>query len=127
MSTTGRDYLRYLWQLLNGFRADGERRIAAAAEIVISFPYVSARKPLQVLDLGNDSLRPHIRPKKSFLICDLLGIHLTNRPRWNSFNLAYTVARSRYLWNLGVPLKDGVKRLICGDVTRLPFLGGSFD
>jgi len=125
VSTTGRDYLRYLWQLLNGFRADGERRIAAERDSDI-VPYVSARRPLQVLDLGNGSLRPQYTLLQASGYVTY-GIDLTNRPRWNSFNVAYTVARSLYRWNLGVPLKDGVKRLICGDVTRLPFLGGSFD
>ena len=125
VGTIIRDYLHYSWQLLNGFRANGEKQIAWERDNDIA-PYINTKRSLRVLDLGNGSLRPQYTLLQA-AGHRAYGIDLVNRPRWNSFNAAYAVARSLYRWKLGVPFKDSVKNLICGDVTRLPFADGSFD
>lgn len=125
MSTTLREYLQYLRQLLNGFRSAGERQIAAERDQDVA-PYIAANGSVRVLDLGNGSLRPQYTLLQSAGYV-AYGIDLVNRPKWNAFNTAYALARSIYRWKLGVPIKDISKRLICGDVTRLPFLNESFD
>jgi SAM-dependent methyltransferase len=125
VGTIVRNYLHYLWQLLNGFRATGEKQIAAERDDDIA-PYIETKRSLQVLDLGNGSLRPQytLLQAAGHLA---YGIDLVNRPQWSSFNAAYAVARSLYRWKLGLPLKDSAKKLICGEVTRLPFAERSFD
>lgn len=125
MSTTLGEYLQYTGQLLSGFRASGEKQIAAEREQDIA-PYVGARDSLRVLDLGNGSLRPQY----TLLLaagCAVYGIDWMNRPRRNFFNTAYAIARALYRWKLGVPIRDRAPRLICGDVARLPFAAGSFE
>jgi len=125
VSTTLSEYLQYAGQLLNGFRAAGEKQIAAEREQDIA-PYVGARAALRVLDLGNGSLRPQYTLLQA-AGCAVYGIDWVNRPRWNSFNTAYAIARSFYRWKLGVPIRDRAPRLVCGDVARLPFPAESFD
>ena len=125
MITTLREYLQYFWQLLNGLRSAGERQIAAERDRDIA-PYVGMNCSLRVLDLGNGSLRPQytlLQGAGHFAY----GIDWVNRPRWNSFNAAYAIARAIYRWKLGMPVKDGLKTLICGDVATLPFPAESFD
>ncbi len=125
MSTTLGEYLQYAGQLLSGFRAAGEKQIAAERAQDIA-PYAGAPASLRVLDLGNGSLRPQYTLLQA-AGCAVYGIDWVNRPRRNFFKTAYAIARALYRWKLGVPLRDPVPRLICGDVARLPFAAESFD
>jgi len=125
VSTTLGEYLQYAGQLLNGFRSSGEKQIAAEREQDVA-PYIGTRASLRVLDLGNGSLRPQYTLLQAAGF-SVYGIDWVNRPGWNSFNAAYAMARALYRWKLGVPIRDRVPRLICGDVGRLPFPAGSFD
>ena len=125
MSTTLREYLQYLSQLLSGFRSSGEKQIAAERNQDIA-SYLRANGSLRVLDLGNGSLRPQYTLLQTSGHM-AYGIDLVNRPCWNAFNGAYAIARAVYRWRLGVPIKDDFKRLICGNVGELPFPAGSFE
>ena len=125
MSANSREYITYGWQLLNGFRSSGEKQIAGERHADIA-PYINGKTGLRVLDLGNGSLRPQYTLLRA-AGHSAYGIDLVNRPQWSFFNAAYGFARLLYRWKLGVPLKDRMRNLVCGDVTCLPFLGESFD
>lgn len=119
------DYFRYGWQLLNGFRAAGELRIAKERDDDIA-SLVPLNTPLRVLDLGNGSLRPQYTLLRS-AGHDVYGIDLVNRPDRSAFSRAYSFARFLYRWRLGLSVKDEDRGLVCGDVSHLPFLESTFD
>jgi ubiquinone/menaquinone biosynthesis C-methylase UbiE len=119
------DYLQYGWQMVNGFRTNGEVRlfkerlndIASAIEL---------NADSRILDLGNG----YLRPQYSLLQASgyrVVGIDLVNQPDWGWIKLMYLIARGLYRWKLGLPLKDVNRGLICGDVNYLPFRNESFD
>jgi SAM-dependent methyltransferase len=120
-----RDYFDYGWQLLNGFRANGEKLIAADRDKDIGV-YNEGKKVLRVLDLANGSLRPQYSLLQAAGHITY-GLDIVNRPQWSIFNFAYGVARLVYRWKLGVGFRDARRTLVCGDVTCLPFLERSFD
>jgi SAM-dependent methyltransferase len=119
------DYVRYGWQLLNGFRANGEKQIAMERDNDIA-PYLNIHASLRMLDLGNGSLRPQYTLLQA-AGHQTYGIDLVNRPDRSLFNTTYALARSVYRWKLRLPLKAEAHGLICGDVARLPFPDSSFD
>jgi SAM-dependent methyltransferase len=125
MAITGSEYLRYGWQLINGSRIQGEIQISHERQRDIA-AYLDDYREAKILDLGNGSLRPQytILEKERR---NVFGIDLVNRPTINWLGLSYKIARSIMRWKLGLSLKDGEKRLICGDVTHLPFPDETFD
>jgi hypothetical protein len=96
-----------LGQLLNSLRSAAESQIAAERDHYIA-PYIGGNGSLRVLDLGNGSLRPQY----ILLQAVAYGIDLVDRPRWNSFNAAYVVARAISRWKLRRTYQGGFKRLV---------------
>ncbi len=126
MSPTSTDYLHYTWQMLNGFRTDGEQRVAAEREQDIA-PYLDANRPLRVLDLGNGRLRPQYTLLRA-AGHQIYGVDLVNRPQSAWIDVTYRVARWLYRRNLSLPAETAAGRtLVCADVCALPFPDNSFD
>ncbi|MFL5806072.1 MAG: class I SAM-dependent methyltransferase [Roseiflexaceae bacterium] len=126
MSISPIDYLRYTWQMLNGFRVYAERGIAERRRHDI-VPYVGSYKPLRILDVANGRLRPQY----TLLKADghhVYGIDLVNRPSRSRVDLAYGVARRLYTWKLGLRAEPhDTQTLLCGDVGRMSFPDAAFD
>jgi SAM-dependent methyltransferase len=125
MNTIATDYLRYAWQILNGFRVNGERRTFAEREQDIA-GYLDTDLPLKVLDLGNGYLRPQytLLEAAGYRVC---GIDLVNRFQWSLTNFAYVFARWLFRWKLNLPINGADRTLICGDVRALPFPANTID
>lgn len=126
MSPTRTDYLHYTWQMLTGFRTEGEQRVAAERQQDIA-PYLDGNRLLRVLDLGNGRLRPQYTLLRAagHQVC---GIDLINRPQSSWIDVAYRVARWLYRRKLGLPAETATGRtLVCGDARTLPFASNSFD
>ena len=120
------DFLHYMWQLLNGFRARHEQEIAAKRQRDIA-PYLKQNSPLRVLDLANGRLRPQYTLLRA-AGHQVYGIDLVNRHQAGWTDMAYRIARYLYTWKLGLPSRFGAgETLLCGDVTSLPFPDSSFD
>lgn len=120
------DYPRYAWQMLNGFRADGERRVFDWRQQDIA-PLLRIDRPLRVLDVANGRLRPQYTLLRASGH-EVYGIDLVNKPRLGRIELAYGLARRLYTWKLGVAPSTADRRtLTCGDVGKLPFPDRSFD
>jgi SAM-dependent methyltransferase len=121
-----KDYVRYTWQMLGGFRVRHEQGFAQSRDKDIS-TYVCADQPLRVLDLANGRLRPQYMILKA-AGHQVYGIDLVNRPRRTWTDMAYRAARQLYAWKLGVsPDIMAPQALICGDVGKLPFPNNWFD
>jgi SAM-dependent methyltransferase len=119
-----RDYARYSWQMLNGFRANSEVEIADRRRRDIE-PYIDTSKPLRILDLANGRLRPQY----TLLTSEghhVYGIDQVNRRGTSKTDQAYQIARRMYTWRLGLQT-PAARTLVCGDVGILPFLDNSFD
>ncbi len=120
------DYLRYAWQMLNGFRASNELEIADRRQKNIT-PYLDGGRPWRVLDLGNGRLRPQYMLLKA-AGHRVYGIDLINQSGPSSVDVAYRVARWLYRRKLGLPAETAAGRtLVCADVCALPFPDNSFD
>ena len=114
MSTTNTDYLRYAWQMVNGFRTNGEKRIYAEREQDI-VPYVDTSSALRVLDLGNGYLRPQytLLKKAGYRV---FGIDLDQSTRME-LDQCCLCCRSLALQVEARSTSLGVDQtLICGDV-----------
>jgi SAM-dependent methyltransferase len=125
MGVTLLESLRYGWQILHGSRVAGERQIAEERRRDI-YPYLDEHHVLKILDLGNGSLRPQY----TILAAGghtVFGIDFINRSSRNLFGLACQVARVTYQWKLGLSIRFNPNRLVCGDVSCLPFPSGTFD
>jgi len=125
MSVTITDYLRYGWQMLNGYRANIERRISSERQQNIA-GYLDSRYPLTVLDLGSGHLRPQYLLLKA-AGHRVYGVDFANRPQWKMKNGAYIVARALYKWKLDLPIRAIDQTLVCGDVSNLPFPNNAFE
>lgn len=126
MTRFGNDYLRYTWQMLNGFRARGEQAMADHRERDIA-PYLNIQKPLTILDLANGRLRPQYTLLKA-AGHHVYGIDYVNRQGFTKTDVAYRVARQIYQWQFGISSNVcAPQTLACGDVTTLPFPDNSFD
>jgi SAM-dependent methyltransferase len=126
MSAYITDYLRYAWQLLTGFRSNGEREMAARRQRDLA-PYLNGSQPLRVLDLANGRLRPQYILLKA-AGHQVYGIDLINRPPSGWVDVAYGLARRLYVRKLGLPAGIVANQtLVCGDVRTLPFPDNSFD
>jgi SAM-dependent methyltransferase len=120
------EYLRYTWQLLNGFRACHERALARIRDRDV-LPFLDTSQPLRVLDLANGRLRPQYAILKA-AGHRVYGIDLVNRPQLTWGNIAYSVARWFYNRSASLPAKISLDQtLLCGNVTALPFEDNSFD
>lgn len=121
-----RDYPRYAWQLLNGFRVNHERAFANMRRQDIA-PYLNGTHPLQMLDLGNGRLRPQYMILKA-AGHKTYGIDLVNRSQMSFAEIAYRLARWLYSRELGLlSTSNSDKTLVCGNVATLPFRHDSFD
>jgi SAM-dependent methyltransferase len=120
------DYLHYAWQLVNGFRSDGERTIAARRQREIS-PYLDGVRSLRILDLANGRLRPQYLLLKA-AGHQVYGIDLVNQPESSWVDMAYNLARWIYIRKLGLTAETAAgQTLVCGDVGALPFSDNTFD
>lgn len=120
------DYIRYTWQMINGFRAEHEKSLANFRQRDLSHILNGARS-LQILDLANGRLRPQFAILKS-AGHQIYGIDFINRPNASPTNIAYGVARQMYRWKLQLPQSAMADdKLLCGDVGILPFKDDSFD
>jgi SAM-dependent methyltransferase len=126
MSISVGDYLRYSWQLVNGFRAFGESELAERRQGDIA-PYVSPDRRLRILDVANGRLRPQYTLLRA-AGHQVYGVDWVNRPSASRVDMAYRLARQLYTWRLGLPraAADGAT-LLCSDVGKLPFPAGYFD
>ena len=125
MSITCTEYLRYGWQIVIGSRIQGEIQISEERKGDVS-AYLGSHRELKILDLGNGALRPQY----TILAAEghkIFGVDLVNRPTANWLGAAYKIARSTMRWKLGLSPIERMERLICGDVTHLPFPNASFD
>ncbi len=126
MSNYPTDYLRYTWQMLNGHRVRGEQGLAHIRQGDIS-PYLDGKTRLRVLDLANGRLRPQ------YIILNaeghqVYGIDLVNRPPRTRVDVAYAIARGFFQLHAGwVRPKAKRHRLVCGNVSALPFSNDYFD
>lgn len=126
MSPYLRDYPRYVWQLLNGFRVDHEQTFANMRHQDIA-PYLNGTHSLQMLDLGNGRLRPQYTILKA-AGHRIYGIDLVNRSQLSCAEIAYRLARWVYNRKIGLSsTTNSDKTLVCGDVAALPFRTNSFD
>ncbi len=126
MSPRITDYPRYAWQLVNGFRTEGEKKIASRRQRDIS-PYLDGDRSLRILDLANGRLRPQYILLKA-AGHEVYGIDLVNRPHLSWEDVAYCVARWVYRRKLGLPAEaTAAQTLVCGDVGALPFSDNTFD
>lgn len=126
MNASPVDYARYVWQLVNGFRATHEKALASRRDQDTA-SYLHGKWPLQVLDLGNGRLRPQYTILKAAeqKVC---GIDLANWPRSSFLDTAYRLARWLHNQGLGVSSRMTANQtLVCGDVAALPFRNDSFD
>jgi SAM-dependent methyltransferase len=120
------DYLHYALQLVNGYRADGEKEIATRRRRDIS-PYLNGDRPLRILDLANGRLRPQYLLLKA-AGHQVYGIDLVNQPESSWVDMAYSLARWIYIRKLGLTAEATAgQTLVCGDVAVLPFSDNSFD
>jgi SAM-dependent methyltransferase len=119
------EYLRFAWQLCAGTRVRGEQQIFDERARDLT-GYLLQKVPLDILDLGNGSLRPQYMLLRAagHRVC---GIDRVNQPEKVWSCLAYGVARALYRWKLGLTVRDRDCRLVCGDVKCLPFRGERFD
>jgi SAM-dependent methyltransferase len=126
MSQYPTDYLRYAWQMLNGFRIHHERAFAVRRQQDIA-PYLNMRQPLRVLDLANGRLRPQYMLLKA-ASHQVFGVDWVNRPLGTPVDKAYRLARWLYARQLNLPdAATDERTLVCSDVGALPFPDNSFD
>lgn len=117
-----RGYARFLWQLLSGARVRHEQVIAdwRARDVT---PLLDSARAARVLDLANGQLRPQYALLRA-AGQRVIGIDLANRPRHDWRAWAYRWARALYAARLDA---RAAERLVCGDVSALPFADASFD
>jgi hypothetical protein len=94
MAIAAFEYLRFAWQLCAGTRVRGEQRIFEERTRDLA-GYLLRKVPLDILDLGNGSLRPQYTLLRAagHRAC---GIDHANQSRGVRTNLAYGVARGLY-------------------------------
>jgi SAM-dependent methyltransferase len=120
-----KDYTRFGWQLLNGFRMQHERWIADLRSSDMA-PFLNGNHTPTVLDLANGQLRPQYSILR-MQGCRVYGIDRVNQAKPALQNNAYKIARWLYTRNLRSKDSCADDALICGDVSMLPFRGKSFD
>jgi SAM-dependent methyltransferase len=124
MSPSLHDYAVTARELLSGYRTTYERGIAEQRRRDVQ-PYLDLSQPLRVLDLGNGRLRPQYELLQE-AGHQVFGIDLINRSGSGQTDRAYRVAR--WLYNRHIRSRGrSADRLVCGDVSRLPYLDNAFD
>jgi SAM-dependent methyltransferase len=127
----GAEQARFLLDLTRRRRAAHERQFAALRTRDLD-TYMDFSRRVAILDLANGRLRPQYTLLKR-AGHRVVGIDLVNRPAHDATALAYRVARWLYARSLNDAVDGGTKatpsddRLICGNVTALPFRDASFD
>jgi len=120
-----KDYTRYGWQLVTGWRTEHERWIAELRRADIAV-YLEVNEALTILDLANGQLRPQYK----ILRAEghrVYGIDMVNQQKHSWQNYAYSVARRLYARDL-YPNKSMLDdTLVYGDVSILPFRDETFD
>ena len=120
-----KNYVSFGRQLLDGSRRNHERRLADIRQGDIA-PYLHQNSSLRVLDLANGYLRPQYILLKS-VGQRVYGIDLVNRSESSWVNVVYRIARWLYMGRFTPAISDQAERLVCGNVTHLPFTENSFD
>ena len=124
MIDTCKDYTRFGWQLVSGWRTKHERWIASLRESDLSI--LLNGRPLEILDLANGQLQPQYK----ILLGQghhVFGIDVVNRPNNDWRHRLYKVARRLYSRGLQPTYLTRQDALVCGDVSNLPFCEGRFD
>ena len=136
------EHARFLLDLTRGRRAAHERQLAAWRTRDLD-GQMDFTRPVAILDLANGRLRPQYTLLKR-AGHRVVGVDLVNRPGHDATALAYRVARWLYARRLNDDAGDGNgtgspvatrkpaatssdDKLICGNVTALPFRDASFD
>lgn len=124
MSPSFHDYRIIATDIVNGSRAQYERGIADQRRHDVA-PWLDLDKSVRVLDLGNGQLRPQYALLKAdgHQVC---GIDLINRAATSGTDWAYRIARWLYNRHIHLP-QSASERLVCGDVSTLPFADNHFD
>ena len=120
------NYVVYLRQILGGFRAAHERKLAAFRLIDVQ-PYLDMSQSRLILDVANGRLRPQysLLRTQGHRVC---GIDLINRPSQGVTDALYVVARRLFAWRMRVPLSAiNGKTLVNGNVGMLPFAADTFE
>ena len=120
------DYLTAISQILRGKRTQGEIDIAWMRSADID-DLIDLSSSLRILDLANGRLRPQYQVLQSEGH-QVYGIDLINRPAWSFEYQGYRLAR--LIFSLYLPHGNRANahmRLVCGDVSRLPFTSSYFD
>src|SRR5574341_1852275 len=120
-----KDYTRFGWQLLNGFRMKHERWIADLRRSDLA-PFLNGNRSPNVLDLANGQLRPQYSILR-MQGCRVYGIDRVNQANPGLQSNAYKIARWLYTRDLRSRTSRFDDTLICGDVSTLPFRDSSFD
>lgn len=120
-----KDYIRFGWQLLAGWRTEHERWIADLRRADIS-PLLNGKRSPAVLDLANGQLRPQYRILRAqgFRV---YGLDILNAPKRGWRDYAYRIARCLYTRDIRANDLSRDDTLICGNVSTLPFRNHSFD
>jgi SAM-dependent methyltransferase len=125
MIYTTRDYIRFGWQLVGGWRLRHERWIAGLRCADLSV-YENNGDLLRILDLANGQLQPQYRILRAQRH-HVYGIDIVNRPAHDWRASAYRIARRLFARNLHARLPTRDDALICGEVSNLPLRDGGFD
>jgi SAM-dependent methyltransferase len=126
MSPQLRDYPRYGWQLITGFRTGKEAADAERRQRDLQ-PYLDLNCPLDILDIANGRLRPQYAILRG-AGHRVVGVDFVNRPQLTWTDLAYRGMRQIYARQLGLSAKAmSESGLVTGNVGLLPFRCDSFD
>ncbi len=126
MKSLSTEYFSYVKQMLGGFRAGHERKLASLRSRDIS-PYLDAHQSLRILDVANGRLRPQYTILRS-QGHQVVGVDFVNQAQISRVDFAYALIRRLYSFQLKVPsTATNDRALICGNVNTLPILDGYFD
>lgn len=126
MSPLLTDYPRYAWQLVAGIRAGMEAGLVSQRARDLA-PWRDLAQPLDILDVGNGSLRPQYALLRG-AGHRVTGIDLVNRPGRGWRRDAYRLMRRMVAAQLRLPpVAMAPQGLVGGNVCILPFADGSFD
>jgi SAM-dependent methyltransferase len=121
----GKDYIRFGWQLVSGWRMKHERWIADLRRN--DLPLLQKQgNPVRILDLANGQLQPQYKILRG-QGHHVYGIDMVNRPNGDWQSCAYKAARRIYARDLQRNCSMPHEALICGDVSNLPFQDQAFD
>ncbi|RRR66854.1 MAG: SAM-dependent methyltransferase [Candidatus Viridilinea halotolerans] len=126
MSPLPSDYPRYAWQMLTGQRAAKEAETHAQRMRDLQ-PWLDLGRPLDILDVGNGSLRPQYALLRG-AGHRVTGIDFVNQPALGWKAHAYRLLRGMYALQLGLgQAAMEPTGLLKGNVGVLPFPDATFD